>query len=161
MSKYFENFDFSGFWIDNNKETAQKVSNELIESVESELGLKLPDSYIEFMKMFNGGTPEKNCFPTKTQTSWADDHVAIFEFLELDSIALETEFMKDEWGYPDIGIYICDCPSAGHDIIMLDYRTCGKNGEPEVVHVDQSFDYKVTFLAKDFESFIKNLKAED
>lgn len=65
--------------------------------------------------------------------------------------------MIDQWQYPDIGIVICDCPSAGHDVIMLDYRKCGKDGEPEVVHVDQEFDFHITFLAKDFETFITGL----
>lgn len=42
-------------------------------------------------------------------------------------------------------------------MIFLDYRKCGPTGEPSVVHVDQENDYKITFVAKDFESFIKGL----
>jgi SMI1-KNR4 cell-wall len=69
--------------------------------------------------------------------------------------------MVDEWEYPDIGICICDCPSAGHDLIMLDYSKCGRSGEPEVIHVGQEDDYRSTFLAKDFESFIRGLVSKD
>jgi hypothetical protein len=69
--------------------------------------------------------------------------------------------MIEEWGYPAIGIYICDCPSAGHDMVLLDYSNCGKDGEPEVVHIDQEDNYRKIFLAKDFETFIKGLKSED
>ena len=46
-------------------------------------------------------------------------------------------------------------------MILLDYSRCGKDGEPEIVHVDQEADYKKTFLAKDFETFIKGLKPEE
>jgi hypothetical protein len=46
-------------------------------------------------------------------------------------------------------------------MILLDYSKCGKDDEPEVVHVDQENDYKKTFLAKDFETFIKGLKNEE
>jgi formylmethanofuran dehydrogenase subunit B len=46
-------------------------------------------------------------------------------------------------------------------MIMLDYSKCGNDGEPEVVHVDQEDDYEITFLAKDFESFVKGLVNED
>jgi len=34
--------------------------------------------------------------------------------------------MKNDWGYPDIGVAICDTPSAGHEMIFLDYRECGR-----------------------------------
>ena len=45
-------------------------------------------------------------------------------------------------------------------MIMLDYRECGPAGEPRVVHVDQEGDYQITFLAKDFEAFIRGLLHE-
>lgn len=46
-------------------------------------------------------------------------------------------------------------------ILMLDYRKCGNEGEPEVIHVDQDEDYKITFVAKDFETFVKGLVSEE
>lgn len=46
-------------------------------------------------------------------------------------------------------------------MICLDYSRNGKSGEPEVVYVDQDDDYKITFLAENFESFIKGLVGDD
>jgi hypothetical protein len=74
---------------------------------------------------------------------------------------LGSSFMIEEWGYPNIGIVICDCPSAGHDVVMLDYRLCGPEGEPSVVHVDQENDYEITYLAPDFETFVRGLVDEE
>ncbi|TOF94568.1 SMI1/KNR4 family protein, partial [Vibrio parahaemolyticus] len=70
---------------------------------------------------------------------------------------LGSQFMMQEWGYPNIGIYFGDCPSAGHDMLCLDYRGCGPNGEPVVVHVDEENDYEITHLANSFEEFVKGL----
>ncbi|TXK68231.1 SMI1/KNR4 family protein [Paenibacillus sp. N3.4] len=120
--------------------------------------------YLRLMKLQNGGIPKNTCFPTTSPTSWAEDHIAITGIMGIGRIKnyslcgnLGSQFMIDQWQYPDIGIVICDCPSAGHDVIILDYRKCGKYGEPEVVHVDQEFDFHITFLAKDFETFIIGL----
>jgi hypothetical protein len=81
MKKYFDGFDFSSFWDDRDYAIEEYVSaqpaDELIESIEEELGYKLPASYIEMMKIYNGGIPVNTCFPTKEPTSWAEDHVAI------------------------------------------------------------------------------------
>lgn len=108
------------------------------------------------------------CFPTEEPTSWAEDHIAITGIMGIGreksySLCgdLGSPFMIEEWGYPDIGVVICDCPSAGHDVVMLDYRACGRDGEPEVIHVDQEDDYEITFLADNFEAFIKGLVSEE
>lgn len=112
--------------------------------------------------------PVNTCFPTDVPTSWAKDHVAITGIFGIGREksyslcgGLGSQFMIDDWGYPAIGVAICDCPSAGHDMIFLDYRECGSQGEPKIVHIDQECDYKITPLADNFEAFIRGLVNED
>ena len=167
----FEGFDLTNFWDDNwyalKEYVSDPPSDELIASVEEELGYKLPASYIWLMKQHNGGIPVNTCYPCDEPTCWAEDHVAITGIFGIGrekscSLCgeLGSQFMIDEWEYPAIGVAICDCPSAGHDMIFLDYRACGPQGEPAVVHVDQENDYKITHLADSFEEFIRGLEHE-
>lgn len=171
MTDLFDGFDFSNFWDDCDYAWEEYVeappSEDLISSIESELGFRLPQSYIHLMQIQNGGIPIDTNYPCETPTSWADDHVAITGIMGIGrektySLCgpMGSTFMQEEWGYPDFGICVCDCPSAGHDMIMLDYRECGPDGEPAVVHVDQESDFKVTFLAPNFEIFIRGLVNE-
>ena len=167
----FEGFDLTNFWDDNwyalKEYVSEPPSDELIASVEEELGYKLPAAYIWLMKQHNGGIPVNTCYPCDEPTCWAEDHVAITGIFGIGrekscSLCgeLGSQFMIDEWEYPAIGVAICDCPSAGHDMIFLDYRACGPQGEPAVVHVDQENDYKITHLADSFEEFIRGLEHE-
>jgi hypothetical protein len=171
MARVLHDFDLKSFWEDSKVArkdyVEQKPTAAQIASVEKALGFRLPASYVELMKVQNGGIPRNTCFPTKKPTSWAKDHVAISAIAGIGRTKkyslcgkLGSKFMQEEWGYPKIGICICNCPSAGHDIIMLDYRKCGKEGEPHIVHVDQERDYKITILAQDFETFIRGLVNE-
>lgn len=166
--KYFKSFDFSNFW--DNSEYAKKkyvekpVTDKMIKIIEKELGYKLPTSYIEMMKVQNGGIPVNVCFPAECVPGWPDGFVQIDCIMGIGnekrySLGGEagSKFWIDLWEYPDIGVVICETITGGHDLIMLDYRKCGNKGEPEVVHVDQEGDYEITFLAKDFETFIKGL----
>ena len=169
----FEGFDLSDFWEEPG-DCARKnyieppPTAEVIRQVEKELGYKLPESYIALMQVQNGGFSKKSAFPTSTPTSWADDHIAIEGFLSIGwdktySLCgrMGSRFMIEEWGYPEIGVAICDCPSAGHDMVFLDYRECGPQGEPKVVHIDQEDDYYITPLADSFEAFIRGLVDEE
>jgi hypothetical protein len=72
-----------------------------------------------------------------------------------------SQFWIEEWGYPPIGIYFADCPSAGHDMLCLDYRACGPDGEPAVVHVAQEWDYQITPVAPSFAAFIRGLEGDE
>ena len=167
----FEGFDLTNFWDDNwyalKEYVSDPPSDELIASVEEELGYKLPAAYIWLMKQHNGGIPVNTCYPCDEPTCWSDDHVAITGIFGIGREKscflcgeLGSQFMIAEWEYPAIGVAICDCPSAGHDMIFLDYRACGPQGEPAVVHVDQENDYKITHLADSFEEFIRGLEHE-
>lgn len=152
------------FWTDSNYYTGSPLDNGMIHSAEQSLGYKLPSSYIRLLGSRNGGTPSRDCFPTSTPTSWANDHVAISGIRGIggergiDSPSLGSLSMIKEWGYPNIGIVIGECPSAGHDVVMLDYSLCGKDGEPRVIHVEtECASPQITVLASDFQSFIDGL----
>lgn len=167
----FEQLDLKHFWAHSKyadeKYVDNPVTQEKVALVERTLGYTLPRSYIELMKSQNGGAPRKRNHRMTQPTSWAPDHVALTGIYSIgnsrpSSLCGEfaTGFWIEEWGYPAIGVYFADCPSAGHDMFCLDYRDCGPNGEPTVVHVDQDFDYKITFVARDFESFICGLESD-
>lgn len=168
---YFTGFDFTNFWDDSDYAlkayVSEPPSDGLIAEIEAELGYKLPGSYIWLMQQHNGGIPVNTCCPSDEPTSWAGDHAAISGIMGIGRIkdysiggGLGSRFMIEEWGYPDIGVAFGDCPSAGHDMIFLDYRACGPQGEPAVVHIDQECDYVITHLADNFEEFIRKLRPE-
>lgn len=168
----FKDVDFADFWNDSDysasKYTEPAPSEELIVQIEAEFGYRLPDAYVELMRLRNGGCVERCCYPMEEPTCWAEDHIAITGFYAIGRTAtyslcgdLGAAFMRDEWGYPDIGIGIANTPSAGHEMIMLDYRACGPQGEPRVVHVDQEADYAITEVAPDFATFVRGLVGEE
>jgi hypothetical protein len=165
-------FDVANFWeksdYADHEYVDEPVTDLLVAKVERSLGYQLPRAYVTLMKSQNGGTPRKTCHRAPGPTSWAEDHVALHGIAAIGAKktyslcgAKGSSFWTEEWGYPSIGIYFADCPSAGHDMFCLDYRECGARGEPKVVHVDQERDYKVTLIASNFEAFIRGLESED
>jgi SMI1-KNR4 cell-wall len=172
MTPMFENFDIETFWewsdYADQEYVDSPLTNEKVAGAERLLGFKLPMAYVALMKHQNGGIPRKTIHRTKEPTSWSKDHIAITGIYSIGGTrpsslcgTFSSQFWVDEWGYPPIGVYFADCPSAGHDMVCLDYRECGPSGEPNVVHVDQEFGYKITFVAHDFESFIRGLESEE
>jgi len=169
MNEPFHDFDLSDFWEESDYAYKEYVDNPLtsekVARIEQRLGYKLPAAFVALMTSQNGGEPRKTNHRTGEPTSWAHDHIAITGIYSIGdskrcSLGGEvgSQFWVDEWGYPPIGVYFADCPSAGHDMLCLDYRVCGPLGEPQVVHVDQEADYKITFVAENFEAFIRGLQ---
>jgi cell wall assembly regulator SMI1 len=169
VSKFFADFEVEQFWEPS--EYAEKeyvgvpLTDEAVAAVERKLGFKLPAAYVELMRFQNGGIPRQTNHRTQERTTWSEDHIAITGIYSIGNEkpcslcgSFGSRFWVEEWGYPEIGIYFADCPSAGHDMICLDYRACGPDGEPQVVHVDQERDYKIVFVAESFGAFIRGLE---
>jgi hypothetical protein len=136
-------------------------------AVELRLGVRLPRTYVAMARAHNGGLLARTAFHTTSPTTWAPDHIAvtgIFAIGDTAPYSLCGAFGQghwlQEWGYPNIGVYFADTPSAGRDLLALDYRECGPDGEPSVVHVDQEAGYVVTYLAATFEAFLTGLVGE-
>ncbi|MFC4942530.1 SMI1/KNR4 family protein [Pseudonocardia sp. GCM10023141] len=161
--------DPAQWWDDSDYALRTYVSpapaDELVMLVEEELGYRLPASYVAMMRRHNGGIPRLTCSPAPSPTSWASDHVELSGIFGIGRSlryslcgAIGGRFMVEEWGYPELGIYVANCPSAGHDMIAMDYRDVGAAGEPRIVHVDQERDYAVTELAPTFAQFVRGLR---
>jgi hypothetical protein len=161
--------DSAEFWddADPTMTNPRRVTSAMVKAAERALGYKLPRSYVELIRTRNGGKPKRDCFPTSTPTSWAEDHIRINGICGLggtwgiDSEELGSRYLIGEWGYPDVGIVVCQCPSAGHDVVMLDYSGCGRDGEPRVIHVEVEGKVEITPLADDFTAFLRALVMED
>jgi hypothetical protein len=158
--------ELSGLFREDDQPFEPPPDDDLVRSVESELGLRLPASYVALARAHNGGYLARSTHATIQPTTWAPDHVAVTSLAAIGRTAsfslcgeLGSRFWVEEWGYPDIGIYFADCPSAGHDMIALDFRTGGD--EPSVVHVDQEVGYRITTLAPDFATFVNGMQYEE
>lgn len=124
--------------------------------------MQLPRSYVTaLIEERNGGTLLRSCYPTTFATSWAPDHIEVRALLGvggkwgIDSPNQGSTAMIAEWGYPPVGVVICDMPSGGHDAVMLDYSECGPEGEPAVVYIDE--DRVPRRIAGSFEEFLAGL----
>jgi hypothetical protein len=156
------------FWSESKQFVGPPLTLEQVKRAESALGYKLPQSYIQLILWRNGGTPIRTCFRTSVPTSWAQDHIAISGIKGIggrwgiDSPEFGSRVMSETWGYPRIGVVVCECPSAGHDVVMLDYRACGPSGEPSVVHVETECSAPViTSLCGTFQEFVDGLCSEE
>jgi hypothetical protein len=152
------------FFIDDTRGTGPALTEEMVRQAEARLGLRLPAAYIALLRDRNGGVPIRRCFRTTVPTSWATDHIEVSLLLGIGfeqgvDGELGSDYLVQEWGYPDVGLVICDTPSGGHDTVMLDYTACGPEGEPAVVYIDE--DRKVYSLAGTFSDFINGLVACD
>lgn len=152
----------TGFFEDEDYYTGPPLDVAMVRRAEEHLRVRLPAAYLDLLYRQNGGVPRSRCFPTGFPTTWAPDHIQISAIRGVggewgidSATGLGNAAMIAEWGYPEIGVVICDTPSAGHDTIMLDYTESGPSGEPAVAYIDE--DRVPRRIAESFDEFLSNL----
>lgn len=144
--------------------TGAPLTEKMIRDAEEKLGYRLPRAYLDVLRSRNGGILDKCVFTDEDGRDFYAEGLYGIDPQKTYSLmnpAFDTAFWVEEWQYPaGLGLVIADTPSAGHDMFFLDYRDCGPQGEPAVVHVDNELGNVITTIAPDFGSFIRGLHEE-
>ncbi|MFV5997946.1 SMI1/KNR4 family protein [Streptomyces sp. NPDC056231] len=139
------------------------LTDEVVAEAEQTLGVALPLSLLDLLRVENGGevSSDWNAFPTDQPTSWSADHVPFGELMGIGHrermvSLLDTPYLVEEWDLPSPVVLIS---GDGHYWIALDYRECGRQGQPSVTWLDTDLDMELR-LAADFRSFVEGLTSE-
>ncbi|MEV0192201.1 SMI1/KNR4 family protein [Kitasatospora purpeofusca] len=156
----FEDFQQSLWDTDCDHGVQPPVTDQVILDAERLLNVALPGSLLDLLRQQNGGrvTSGRNAFPTSGPTSWAADHVPFESLLGIGHRGgtlslLDSPYLVEEWNLP---VPVVLVSGEGSCWIGLDYRVCGRQGEPSVTWFDAD-DNSESALAPDFQSFVEGL----
>lgn len=133
-----------------------KLTDRMLAAAETRLGVKLPESYVELMRVQNGGVPVDQAFPCDIKTDWADDHVPVQQIYGVgEEGILQSPYLIEEWGLPkEIVVFSGD----GHMWLAMDYRTV--KSEPPIIFVDADNE-RIVPIASSFADFLTDLYTAD
>ncbi|MFB5284848.1 SMI1/KNR4 family protein [Peribacillus sp. Hz7] len=130
-----------------------QVDLEMLEKIQQELKVDLPESYINLMAKRNGFYLKKKYFLTATPNSWANNSVYV-DFLYgigEEPGLLDNIYLRKEWGIRSKKLLIISADPPM--FICLDYR---KRKNPSVIFIDVEQNQEIK-LANDFQEFISGL----
>lgn len=136
------------------------LTDQAVAEAQRLLDVTLPASLLALLRHRNGGVvaADWDAFPTSAPTSSSADHIPFDLVMGIgrreDTLSLlDSPYLVEEWGLPSAVVVV----SAGAPCFVgLDYRACGRHGEPSVAWFDAELDKELT-LAPDFRSFIEGL----
>jgi len=125
----------------------------IVENIQKELKMDLPESYIHLMRKRNGFYVKKKYFPTTTPNSWANNsvHVDYLYGIGENPGLLDSMYLRKEWGIRSKKLLIISADPPM--FICLDYR---KRKNPSVIFIDIEQNQEIK-LANDFQAFISGL----
>lgn len=151
----------ASFWGGSTYGVHPTLTQAAVADAEEALGLKLPASLVDLLRVQNGGdvTDDRDAFPTDQPTSWSEDHVPFTELMGIGTgehglSLLDTPYLVKEWGLPSPIVLLS---GDGHHWIGLDYRSHGESGEPSVTWFDAESGAELP-LAADFRAFVEGLQ---
>ncbi|MGC9382267.1 SMI1/KNR4 family protein [Streptomyces sp. MH13] len=139
------------------------LTDQAVAEAQRLLNVALPSSLLDLLRHQNGGqvVAGRNAFPTSRPTSWSADHVPFDSVMgigrrEGTMSLLDSPYLVEEWGLPAAVVVLVS--GDGPCWIGLDYRACGRHGEPSVTWFEADLGTELV-LAPDFRSFIAGLTA--
>jgi hypothetical protein len=149
------------FW-DSNYYNHPPLTDQMVVTPETELGVKLPKTLIELLRIQNGGHTKGFAYPMTQKTTWAEKHVPLSDLfgivldknIETAQNILDTDYMTKEWGLPEKQVLLT---GDGHWWITLDYRD---NATPCVKWIDVECNEEIK-IADDFDQFINGLVSDE
>jgi hypothetical protein len=138
------------------------LTADMIQIAEERLGVKLPSSYLDLLRIQNGGYTQGFAFPMSQETTWAADHVPLTdlfgiipdETIDTPQNIMLTSYMTDEWGLPAKQVLLT---GDGHWWITLDYRD---SAIPAVSWIDTECNEDIR-IAETFDKFIEGLVSDE
>ncbi|MFJ4366657.1 SMI1/KNR4 family protein [Streptomyces chartreusis] len=150
------------FWGEGSYGVQPPLTDAVVQDAERQLGVRLPTSLLEILRVQNGGVVAElwNAFPTDVPTSWSENHVPLDEMMGIGRhdgqlSLLDSAYLVEEWELPSALVLLS---GDGHCWIALDYRACRQQGEPSVTWFDVD-DGTELALAADFQRFVERLTA--
>lgn len=143
---------------------AEVLTERVLKDVEEKFQVKLPKSYIDLMKIKNGGLLSYNYNAYYIEYTDPNDgeiyqealNVPYLKGITLDDVGIGSTFETiNEWEYPKDIIILFD---EGHYCVCLDYRNY-KGDNPPVSYIDLEVELDGN-IAENFEKFVNNLTVE-
>ena len=141
------------------------LSQAELDGLSKSLQVCLPSDYIDFLKLGDKIWLDKNCIQYQVTGTQKTDCTFVF-FLGISSTSeINEEFLSINKKPPEFfpnGLVAFAQDGSGN-YICFDYRDKSKNLNPYIVIWEHEADIgkDVSFVAKDFETFIGMLKSDD
>lgn len=146
------------------------LTDEMVANAERRLGFRLPATYIEVLRIRNGGMLRRCLYRPDANADFQIWMPTIFgiggerginspapRFADNDTHdETMNEFLIRMWGYLQTGVVIAH---VNHGGFQLDYRDCGPSGEPSVVYIDAERHPKIAVhpVCENFAALISGL----
>lgn len=140
------------------EKSKKKYNAILIQELEGLIGAKLPSDYVDFLRLYNGGTPETNTFNIKD----AKNDSGVNEFMDIQEVISVKKKMQDRFlekvipiAFAEGGNYVClSFEQDKEGVYFWDHELETDEGDPPTW--DNMF-----FLSDSFEGFLQMLQKFD
>lgn len=128
-----------------------ELTDEVLTAVEARLGVKLPDDYLEALRIQNGGCVEPRDLPIRWN---GQDDIALVDSIAgvgLSDGLIQSKALLTEWGVEDERLIAF--AGDGHFFLAFDYR---ESKTPKIAYVDTDSE-QVDVLFDSFRAFAEAL----